>query len=88
MNQSRPDVAFWHQRNRAEAIAELKLRHLARLEERMKIRGEQSDLEKSAISCGAILASERKMNNLLKKELQAEKPSATIVVHRCAGAKK
>lgn len=34
----------------AEAILELKLRHLARLEE-MKIRGEQSDLEKSAISC-------------------------------------
>ena len=35
---------------RAEAILELKLRHLAKLEE-MKIRGEQSELEKSAISC-------------------------------------
>ena len=34
---------------RAEAILELKLRHLARLEE-MKIRGEQNELEKSAIS--------------------------------------
>ena len=34
----------------AEAILELKLRHLAGLEE-MKIRGEQSELEKSAISC-------------------------------------
>ncbi len=33
----------------AEAILELKLRHLARLEE-MKIRGEQNELEKSAIS--------------------------------------
>ncbi len=35
---------------RAEAILELKLRHLAKLEE-MKIRGEQSELEKSATSC-------------------------------------
>ena len=38
----------------------------------MKIRGEQSELEKSATSCRAFLASERKMNNLLKKELQAD----------------
>lgn len=34
----------------AESILELKLRHLAKLEE-MKIRGEQAELEKSAISC-------------------------------------
>ncbi|MCS5932543.1 hypothetical protein LNQ03_21785 [Klebsiella pneumoniae subsp. pneumoniae] len=34
----------------AEAILELKLRHLAKLEE-MKIRGEQSELEKDATSC-------------------------------------
>lgn len=37
----------------AEAILELKLRHLAKLEE-MKIRGEQSELEKSATSCRAF----------------------------------
>ena len=55
----------------AEAILELKLRHLARLEE-MKIRGEQSELEKERDQLQAILASERKMNNLLKKELQAD----------------
>jgi topoisomerase-4 subunit A len=55
----------------AEAILELKLRHLARLEE-MKIRGEQNELEKERDHLQAILASERKMNNLLKKELQAD----------------
>ncbi|WP_058911024.1 DNA topoisomerase IV subunit A [Entomohabitans teleogrylli] len=55
----------------AEAILELKLRHLAKLEE-MKIRGEQSDLEKERDQLQGILASERKMNNLLKKELQAD----------------
>lgn len=33
--------------------SELKLRHLAKLEE-MKIRGEQSELEKSATSCRAF----------------------------------
>ncbi|WP_241578940.1 DNA topoisomerase IV subunit A [Rosenbergiella nectarea] len=55
----------------AEAILELKLRHLARLEE-MKIRGEQQDLEKERDELQALLASERKMNTLLKKELQAD----------------
>lgn len=55
----------------AEAILELKLRHLARLEE-MKIRGEQNDLEKERDQLQGILGSERKMNNLLKKELQAD----------------
>ncbi|MGV3344922.1 DNA topoisomerase IV subunit A [Enterobacteriaceae bacterium LUAb1] len=55
----------------AEAILELKLRHLARLEE-MKIRGEQSDLEKERDHIQGILASERRMNTLLKKELQAD----------------
>ncbi|PKH25354.1 DNA topoisomerase IV subunit A [Enterobacterales bacterium CwR94] len=55
----------------AEAILELKLRHLAKLEE-MKIRGEQSELEKERDHLQGILASERKMNTLLKKELQAD----------------
>ncbi len=55
----------------AEAILELKLRHLAKLEE-MKIRGEQSDLEKERDTLQGILASERKMNTMLKKEIQAD----------------
>ncbi len=55
----------------AEAILELKLRHLAKLEE-MKIRGEQSDLEKERDQLQATLGSERRMNTLLKKELQAD----------------
>jgi len=55
----------------AEAILELKLRHLAKLEE-MKIRGEQDELAKERDSLQGLLASERKMNTLLKKELQAD----------------
>ena len=55
----------------AEAILELKLRHLAKLEE-MKIRGEQDELAKERDRLQGILASERKMNTLLKKELQAD----------------
>lgn len=55
--------------SQAEAILELKLRHLAKLEE-MKIRAEQSALEKEYAHLEGILGSERKMNTLLKKELQ------------------
>ncbi len=55
----------------AEAILELKLRHLAKLEE-MKIRGEQGELEKERDWLQATLGSERRMNTLLKKELQAD----------------
>ncbi|ATA25595.1 DNA topoisomerase IV subunit A [Brenneria goodwinii] len=55
----------------AEAILELKLRHLAKLEE-MKIRGEQDDLAKERDHLQALLASERKLSNLLKKEIQAD----------------
>lgn len=55
----------------AEAILELKLRHLARLEE-MKIRGEQDELSKERDQLQALLASERKLNTLIKKEIQAD----------------
>ncbi|MBN1089859.1 DNA topoisomerase IV subunit A [Pantoea sp. 1B4] len=58
----------------AESILELKLRHLAKLEE-MKIRGEQAELEKERDQLQTTLASERKMNTLLKKELQADSAS-------------
>lgn len=55
----------------AESILDLKLRHLAKLEE-MKIRGEQSELEKERDKLQDTLASERKMNTLIKKELQSD----------------
>ncbi|AWK43548.1 DNA topoisomerase IV subunit A [Photorhabdus laumondii subsp. laumondii] len=54
-----------------EAILELKLRHLAKLEE-VKIRGEQSELAKERDKLQAILSSERKLNTLLKKEIMAD----------------
>ncbi|MFB6421784.1 MAG: DNA topoisomerase IV subunit A [Candidatus Malihini olakiniferum] len=55
----------------AEAILELKFRHLTRLEE-MKIYGEQSDLEKIRDQLQSLLESERKLNDLLKKEIQLD----------------
>ncbi|MGL9760257.1 MAG: DNA topoisomerase IV subunit A [Symbiopectobacterium sp.] len=55
----------------AEAILELKFRQLARLEE-MKIRGEQRDLEKERDKLQALLTSEHKLNNLLKKEIHSD----------------
>ncbi|QCR35029.1 DNA topoisomerase IV subunit A [Nissabacter sp. SGAir0207] len=55
----------------AEAILDLKLRHLAKLEE-MKIRGEQDELAKERDQIQATLASERKMNTLIRKEIQAD----------------
>ncbi|HBO23217.1 MAG TPA: DNA topoisomerase IV subunit A [Providencia sp.] len=55
----------------AEAILEIKLRHLAKLEE-MKIRGEQDELAKERDELQSILGSERKLNTLIKKEIQAD----------------
>ena len=55
----------------AEAILELKLRHLAKLEE-MKIRGEQDELAKERDELQGILGSERRLNTLIKKEIQAD----------------
>ncbi|MEW9797352.1 DNA topoisomerase IV subunit A [Alteromonas sp. CYL-A6] len=52
----------------AEAILELKLRHLAKLEE-MKIRGEQSDLEEERDKLQTLLGSERRLKTLIKKEI-------------------
>ncbi|MFK5985372.1 MAG: DNA topoisomerase IV subunit A, partial [Pseudomonadota bacterium] len=54
----------------AEAILELKLRHLARLEE-MKIRGEQDELNEEKEKLEKILGSHQRMKTLVKKELQA-----------------
>lgn len=55
----------------AEAILELKLRHLAQLEE-MKIRAEQEELQLERDKLQATLGSERRMKTLLKKELQED----------------
>jgi len=55
----------------AEAILELKLRFLAKLEE-MKIRGEQDELEQERDALQATLGSERRMKTLVKKELKED----------------
>ncbi|HLT63660.1 MAG TPA: DNA topoisomerase IV subunit A [Pseudohongiella sp.] len=52
----------------AEAILELKLRHLAKLEE-MNIRAEQDELSKERDSLQELLGSEKKLQKLIKKEL-------------------
>ncbi|MDC0661673.1 DNA topoisomerase IV subunit A [Marinobacter sp. SS21] len=57
--------------DQAEAILELKLRHLAKLEE-MKIRGEQDELAAERDELQAILASEERLRDLIKAELQAD----------------
>ncbi len=55
----------------AEAILELKLRHLAKLEE-MKIRGEQDELAKERDALQKTLSSETRLKTLVKKELIAD----------------
>ena len=55
----------------AEAILELKLRHLAKLEE-MKIRGEQKELAKEREALGKILGSKAKLRTLVREELTAD----------------
>ncbi|CAO1662349.1 DNA topoisomerase IV subunit A [Halomonas sp. NYA30] len=54
----------------AEAILELRLRHLAKLEE-MKIRGEQNELEKERKYLEGLLGSEAKLTTLIEKEIRA-----------------
>lgn len=55
----------------AESILELKLRHLAKLEE-FKLRAEQDELAKERDQLQAILGSERRLNTLIKKEIEAD----------------
>nr|MBP7547521.1 DNA topoisomerase IV subunit A [Corallincola sp.] len=54
----------------AEAILELKLRHLAKLEE-MKIRGEQDQLAAEREMLEALLADPAKLRQLMKEEIKA-----------------
>lgn len=55
----------------AEAILNLRLRHLAKLEEH-ELRAEQQKLEEEKLRLQGILGSERKLNNLIKQEIQAD----------------
>jgi topoisomerase-4 subunit A len=55
----------------AEAILDLKLRHLAKLEE-MKIRGEQDELEQERQELEKILGSEHLLNRLIRDEIQRD----------------
>lgn len=55
----------------AEAILELKLRHLAKLEE-FKLKGEQDELEKERQQLELLLSSDRRMKTLLRKEILAD----------------
>jgi topoisomerase-4 subunit A len=55
----------------AEAILDLKLRHLAKLEE-MKIRGEQEQLAQERDQLQKVLGSERRLKTLIRKELEAD----------------
>lgn len=55
----------------AEAILELKLRHLARLEE-MKIRGEQKQLAEERDTLEKLLGSPKRLKALIRKEIVAD----------------
>lgn len=55
----------------AEAILELKLRHLAKLEE-MKIRGEQDELELERAALEKTLGSKSLLNRLIRKEIERD----------------
>ena len=55
----------------AEAILDLKLRHLAKLEE-MKIRGEQSELAEEGDYLEKILGSAKRLKTLIRKEIIAD----------------
>ena len=55
----------------ADAILNLRLRHLAKLEEN-QLKAEQNELEKEWLNLEAILGSERRLNTLIKKEIQED----------------
>ena len=66
----------------AEAILELKLRHLAKLEE-MKIRSEQEALEKERERLELLLGSDARLKTLVKKNLSLMRKSLAMrAVHR------
>ena len=72
----------------ADSILDTRLRHLARLEE-MKIRGEQTTLEKERQQLERTLGSKTRMKNLIKKEIVADAerygdPRRSLLVERSA----
>jgi len=69
----KPDLIerFGLSETQAEAILELRLRHLAKLEE-MKIRGEQDELGTERDKLAKILGSKARMTALIQSELQAD----------------
>ena len=73
-NEDKPKQALIERFNitdiQAEAILELKLRQIAKLEE-IKIRGEQDELAKERSQLESILGSATKLKNLVRKELVA-----------------
>jgi topoisomerase IV subunit A len=74
-DEEQPKIELIHRFNlseiQAEAILELKLRHLAKLEA-FKIQQEQSNLAKERQQLEAILHSPKRMTTLIKKELLAD----------------
>ncbi|AFU18977.1 DNA topoisomerase IV subunit A [Actinobacillus suis] len=74
-NEDEPKTALMARFNlsevQAEAILNLRLRHLAKLEEH-ELQAEKSQLEKERDELQLTLGSERRLNTLIKKEIQAE----------------
>ncbi|WP_106478673.1 DNA topoisomerase IV subunit A [Phytohalomonas tamaricis] len=64
-------ASFGLTERQAEAILELRLRHLARLEE-MKLKSEQKELEKERKRLNKLLGSEKAMTDLIEKELRED----------------
>ncbi|OOF61859.1 DNA topoisomerase IV subunit A [Rodentibacter sp. Ppn85] len=64
-------VRFKLSDKQADAILNLRLRHLAKLEEH-QLRAEQDELEKERSNLETILGSERRLNTLIKKEIQED----------------
>lgn len=64
----------------ADAILNLRLRHLAKLEEN-QLKAEQDELEKERLNLEAILGSERRLNTLIKKKFK--KMRKNMPVHVC-----
>jgi topoisomerase IV subunit A len=63
-------IRFQLSERQAEAILEMKLRQLAKLEE-LKLRGELNELRAECDSIQAILASEQQLKSLIKEEIIA-----------------
>lgn len=74
-NEDEPKTALMARFNlseaQTEAILNLRLRHLAKLEEH-ELQAEKSQLEKERDELQLTLGSERRLNTLIKKEIQAD----------------